>query len=160
MALTWLPEPTVEALRAALRTVAPRLAEGTIVPRGLEPNDDPRWCAAGAVVHARGDGPVGGPGGGRYVVKFAWSRTAALRVRHQARVLAALRTAAPELPVPEVVVASTDPVLVILRWVDAAPFFAVRHRIGPAERDAAAGDLAAVLARMHEPAVLAVPLSS
>jgi hypothetical protein len=44
--LTWLDEPTVGALRAALRMVAPDLAEAAIVPRGLEPSDDPQYCAA------------------------------------------------------------------------------------------------------------------
>jgi hypothetical protein len=33
VALTWLGEPTVDALRAALRVVAPELADGAIVPR-------------------------------------------------------------------------------------------------------------------------------
>jgi hypothetical protein len=47
---TWLDEPTVDALRAALRTVAPDLAEATIVPRGLEPSGDPQYCTASAVV--------------------------------------------------------------------------------------------------------------
>ena len=61
MELTWLDEPTVDALRAALRTVAPDLAEATIVPRGLEPNDNPQYCTASAAVD------------GRFVVKFAWA---------------------------------------------------------------------------------------
>ncbi|WP_281428318.1 hypothetical protein [Actinoplanes hulinensis] len=43
MTLTWLDEPTVDALRAALRMVTPDLADGVIVPRGLEPSDDPHW---------------------------------------------------------------------------------------------------------------------
>ncbi|MFD3456949.1 phosphotransferase family protein [Streptomyces sp. NPDC058691] len=139
---TWLGEPTVDALRAALRAVAPDLAEGTIVPRGLEPSDDPQWCSASAVVD------------GRFVVKFAWSRPAALRVCHQARILDALGKAAPRLPLPAVVAASHDPAMLVLRWVPAAPFFDVRHRIGPAERDGAARDLAAVLAELHRPATL------
>lgn len=138
---TWLSEPTVDALRDALRRVAPGLAEGTIVPRGLEPNDDPQWCAASAVVD------------GRYVVKFAWARKAALRVWHQARVLVALRTAVPGLPVPEVVTAARDPAILVLRWVPAATFFEVRHRIGAAERDGVARDLAGVLAELHGPGV-------
>lgn len=139
---TWLGEPTVDALRAALRTVAPDLAEGTIVPRGLEPGDDPQWCSASAVVD------------GRFVVKFAWSRPAALRVCHQARILSALGKAAPRLPLPEVVVESCDPALVILRWVPATPFFDLRHLIGPARRDGVARDLAAVLAELHRPQTL------
>lgn len=58
--LSWLTEPTVGALQAALRPVAPDLAEGTIVPRGLESNDDPRRCRARDVRPRRvGPAPVG-----------------------------------------------------------------------------------------------------
>lgn len=144
MELTWLGEPTVDALRAALHTVAPELAEGTIVPRGLEPRDDPQWCAASAVVD------------GRFVVKFAWARPPALRIRHQARILDSLRTAAPRLPLPEVVTVSRNPAMLVLRWVQATPFFEVRHLIGHAERDRAARALATVLAELHDPGVLQV----
>ena len=73
--LGWLGEPTVDALRAGLRTVAPDLAEAPIVPRGLEPSDDPQYCKASAVVD------------GRFVVRFAWARPAALRICHQAQIL-------------------------------------------------------------------------
>lgn len=140
--LTWLAEPTVDALRAALRILAPDLAESTIVPRGLEPNNDPQWCAASAVV------------GNRFVVKFAWAEPPALRICHQARILDALRTAAPRLPLPEVVKFSRDPAMLILRWVPATPFFELRHLIGSAERDGVARDLAAALAELHDPRVL------
>jgi aminoglycoside phosphotransferase (APT) family kinase protein len=140
--LAWLDEPTVAALRAALRTVAPELAEGTIVPRGLEPSDDPQWCSASAVVD------------GRFVVKFAWSRPAALRVCRQAQVLDALRAATPRLPLPSVVAVSRDPAMLVLRWVSATPFFELRHLIGPAERVRVARDLATVLAELHDPGVL------
>jgi aminoglycoside phosphotransferase (APT) family kinase protein len=142
MALTWLDEPTVDALRAALRKVAPDLADGTIVPRGLEPNDDPQWCGAGADVD------------GRFVVKFAWARPPALRIRHQARLLAALRVAAPGLPLPVVVAASDDPALLVTRREPAMPFFDVRHLIAPDDRPLVAGDLATVLAGLHDPGVL------
>ena len=142
--LTWLDEPTVDALRAALCTVAPDLAEATIVPRGLEPSGDPQYCTASAVID------------GRFVVKFAWAWAAALRICHQAQILDALRTATAtsRLPLPEVTAASRDPAMLILRWVSATPFFEVRHRIGPAERDGVARDLATVLAELHDPGVL------
>jgi aminoglycoside phosphotransferase (APT) family kinase protein len=142
--LTWLDEPTVDALRAALRRVAPDLAHATIVPRGLEPNDDPRYCTASAVVD------------GRFMVKFAWARPAALRICYQAQILDTLRTATPRLPLPEVTAVSCDPAMLVLRWVSAVPFFEVRHRIGSAERDKVAGDLATVLAELHDPGVLRV----
>src|SRR3954469_3325342 len=110
MALTWLDEPTVDALRAALRAVAPHLADGTIVPRGLAPSDDPQWCAASAEVD------------GRFVVKFAWAQSPALRICHQVRVLEALRVAAPRLPLPVVVTASRNPAMLVTRREAAMPF--------------------------------------
>lgn len=142
MNLTWLEEPTVDALRDALRRVVPELADATIVPRGLEPSDDPQYCKASAVV------------GGRFVVKFAWARAAASRVCLQAQILETLQTAAARLPLPEVAAVSCDPAMVVLRWVSATPFFDVRHRIGPAEREKVAGDLATVLIALHDPGVL------
>jgi aminoglycoside phosphotransferase (APT) family kinase protein len=142
--LTWLDEPTVDALRAALRRVAPDLADATIAPRGLEPNDDPRYCTASAVVD------------GRFMVKFAWAWPAALRICYQAQILDTLRTNTPRLPLPEVTAVSCDPAMLILRWVPAMPFFEVRHRIGSAERPRVARDLATVLAGLHDPRVLRV----
>src|SRR5579875_329854 len=132
----------MDALRAALRTVAPDLADAAIVPRGLEPSDDPQYCTVSAVVD------------GRFVVKFAWSGPAALRTYRQAQTLDALRTAAPRLPLPEVVAVSRDPAMLVLRWVPATPFFEVRHRIGPATLHGVARDLATVLAELHDPGVL------
>lgn len=119
--------------------VAPALADGVIVPRGLVPSEDPRWCAASAMVDER------------FVVKFAWSEEAAERVCYRARVLDALRGAAPAIPLPEVVAASESPAMVVLRRVPGRPFFQVRHQVDPA---AAARDLAGVLAALHDPAVL------
>ncbi|MCY1145611.1 aminoglycoside phosphotransferase family protein [Actinoplanes sp. Pm04-4] len=134
--------PTLDALRARLRVVAPALADGTIVPRGLEPSDDPEWCAASAVVDDR------------FVVKFAWSAPAAERIHYQARVLEALHAAAPHLPLPELVAASHEPPMVILRYVPADTFFAMRRHIGPSDRSTVAHDLASVLAQLHHPSLL------
>lgn len=141
-ALTWLDEPTVEALRAALRLVAPGLADGTIVPRGLEPNDDPQWCAASAVVDDR------------FVVKFAWAEPPAQRICHQVRLLDSLRAAAPRLPLPVVVATSRDPAMLITQRAAATPFFDVRHLITTPDRQAVADDLAAVLVALHDADVL------
>lgn len=140
--LTWLEEPTMQALRAALRVVVPELAEGMIVPRGLEPRDDPRWCAASAVVD------------GRFVVKFAWARPAALRICHQAQVLDAMGASAHRVPLPDVVAVSRNPAMLVLRWVPATPFFEVRHLVGSVERDGVARQFATVLAELHDPGML------
>ena len=142
MALTWLDEPTVDALRAALRTVAPDLAEGTIAPRGLEPSDDPQWCTASAVVDDR------------FVVKFAWAEPPALRICYQAELLDVLRAAAPQLPLPAVVAVSRNPAMLMTRRSSAIPFFDVRHLIAPGDRHTVARDLATVLADLHDPDVL------
>lgn len=146
MESAWLREPTIEALRAGLRVVAPELAEGAIVPRGLAPSDDPRYCAASAVV----DRQVRG----RFVVKFAWARESALRIRHQAQVLDVLRRVAPWLPVSEVVVDASESAMLVLRWVPGMPFFDVRHVVGDVEWDGVARELATVLGELHDPDVL------
>jgi aminoglycoside phosphotransferase (APT) family kinase protein len=142
MTLTWLDEPTVEALRAALRRVAPDLADGTIAPRGMEPSDDPQWCGASADID------------GRFVVKFAWARPPALRICHEIRVLDALRVDAPSLPLPTVVAASGEPAMLVTRRATARPFFDVRHMVTPAHHPTVAEDLAGVLADLHRPDVL------
>ncbi|MFG1606742.1 phosphotransferase family protein [Actinoplanes sp. NPDC049265] len=134
MTLTWLAEPTVDALRAALRRVAPDLAEGTIVPRGPLAEDDPEWSGATAVIDDR------------YVVKFAWAEPPARRISREARLLDALRTA---LPLPTVVAFAEDPAMLITRRSSAVPFFAVRHRITARARPQVARDLATVLAGLH-----------
>jgi hypothetical protein len=139
MGPSWLAEPTVDALRAALRGIAPDLADGAIAPRGLEPKNDPQWCSASAVVD------------GRFEVRFAWAEPPALRICYQVRLLDALRTGAPRLPLPTVVAVSRDPAMLVTRRVSAMPFFGVRHLIAPADGPAVAGDLATVL---HDPDVL------
>ncbi|MEV6303449.1 hypothetical protein AB0M02_28830 [Actinoplanes sp. NPDC051861] len=48
MTAGWLAAPTVAALRDGLRLVAPELAGGVIVPRGLEP-EDALWRAEAGV---------------------------------------------------------------------------------------------------------------
>jgi aminoglycoside phosphotransferase (APT) family kinase protein len=142
MHLTWLDEPTLDAVRTALRKVAPDLADATIVPRGLEPTDDPQWCAASAVVD------------GRFVIKFAWAQPPTRRIWHEAQVLDALRTAAPRLPLPEVVAVSRAPAMLITRRTPALPLFDVRHLIEPGNQHLVARDLATVLAELHHPDVL------
>jgi len=142
VALTWLDEPTVDALRVALRMVAPDLADGTIVLRGLESTDDPQWWAATAVVD------------GRFIVKFAWAEQPARRICHQAKLMDLLRTTAPQVPLPVVVAASRDPAMLVTRRAAAVPFFDVRHVITSDVRPAVAGDLAAVLVGLHDPEVL------
>ena len=79
--MRWLAEGSVAALAGALREVAPELAGYPIVIPGGVGQADPRWWASSALV------------GEEFVAKFAWSRPAALRVRHEIGVLTALAAA-------------------------------------------------------------------
>jgi phosphotransferase family enzyme len=80
-------------------------------PGGTDVGSDPRWWASSAFA------------GTEFVAKFAWSQTAALRLRNEIGVLTTLPPVVPYLP--EVVVGSTDAAWVdaeryrsVLRWCD------------------------------------------
>jgi aminoglycoside phosphotransferase (APT) family kinase protein len=136
----WLAEGSVAALAGALREVAPELAGYPIVIPGKVGQEDPQWWSATALV------------GGEFIAKFAWSRPAALRVRHEIGVLAALARP-PAVPyLPEVVVGSTDPLLLVTRRVPGASLFAVADSI---DRDQAGRQLARFLAALHHPSARA-----
>ncbi len=136
----WLAEGSVEALAGALREVAPELAGYPIVIPGEIGQEDPRWWSATALL------------GGEFVAKFAWSRPAALRLRHELGVLAALARP-PAVPyLPEVVVSSTDPLLLVTRRVPGTSLFAVADSI---DRDQAGRQLARFLAALHHPSARA-----
>jgi aminoglycoside phosphotransferase (APT) family kinase protein len=136
----WLAEGSVAALAGALREVAPELAGYPIVIPGKVGQEDPQWWSATALI------------GGEFVAKFAWSRPAALRVRHELGVLAALGRP-PAVPyLPEVVVSSTDPLLLVTRRMPGMPLFAVADSI---DRDQAGRQLARFLAALHHPSARA-----
>jgi aminoglycoside phosphotransferase (APT) family kinase protein len=136
----WLAEGSAAALAGALREVAPELTGYPIVIPGNVGQEDPRWWSATALL------------GGEFVAKFAWSRPAALRVRHEIGVLAALARP-PAVPyLPEVVVGSTDPLLLVTRRVPGTSLFAVADSI---DRDEAGRQLARFLAALHHPSVRA-----
>jgi aminoglycoside phosphotransferase (APT) family kinase protein len=131
----WLAEGSVTALAGALREVAPELAGyPVVIPGGTDVGPDPRWWASSASI------------GTEFVAKFAWSRTAALRVQHEICVLTALAPVVPHLP--EVVVGSTDPLLLVTRRVPGTSLFAVADSI---DRDDAGLQLARFLAAFHDP---------
>ncbi len=140
MGVRWLAEGSVAALAGALRVVAPELAGYPIVIPGKVGQEDPQWWSATALV------------GEDFVAKFAWSRPAALRIRHEIGVLAALARP-PAVPyLPEVVVGSTDPLVLVTRRVPGRPLFAVADSI---DRDQAGRQLARFLAALHHPAARA-----
>src|SRR5579859_3090840 len=119
----WLAECSVAALREALAAVAPELSGYPLTVPGPLGKQDPLYHS--------GSEPLGD----RFIVKFAWSRPAALRLAREIAVLTALGRE-PKVPfLPEVVVASTDPVLTrhpgkgsvanprsrVMRWAGVVP---------------------------------------
>lgn len=128
----WLPDPSPAAITAALRIVAPAIAGGPLAPPTLHGGDDPLWHAGSVLVD------------NRYVAKFAWSRVAAERVSQETAVLTALAG----LPhIPEVVAASSDPVLLITRRVAGTSLFTAMDGLDP---DDAGRQLAGFLAVLHD----------
>jgi aminoglycoside phosphotransferase (APT) family kinase protein len=136
--MRWLAECSAAALGEALRVVAPELSGGPVTVPVPDPavKGDPLWWSSSAVL------------GERFIVKFAWSRPAALRLAHEIGVLTAL-TREPRVPfLPEVVASSTDPVLLITRLVAGVSLFEV---IGSIDPDRAGRQLACFLAALHHP---------
>jgi aminoglycoside phosphotransferase (APT) family kinase protein len=130
----WLPEPTPAAVADALATVAPHLAGLPVTIPDVSGRDDPRFHAAGAAL------------GDELIVKFAWSKPAAGRVRHQITVLDVLARdpAVPHLP--EVVAAGADPLLLVTRRVRGTSLFAVADSI---DRGRAGEQIARFLTALH-----------
>lgn len=137
--MSWLAGCSARDLGEALRIVAPELSGYPVTVPIPDPaaQADPLWWSASTVV------------GERFIVKFAWSRPAALRLAHEIGVLAALARE-PGVPfLPEVVASGADPVLLITRLVPGASLFEV---IGSIDRDRAGQQLAQFLAALHHPA--------
>lgn len=105
----WLDGATEEALRSALRTVAPELASLPLRMKLRPPSLNPLWWSSSAVVD------------GSFVVKFAWSEARAVRLWREGVVLDRLRRMDPSLPVPDVVALSKRPALVVTRMVTGVP---------------------------------------
>lgn len=141
--LTWLAEQSVPAVAAAVRRAAPSLDDLPITLHRKQNEVDPYWFSGSARI------------GDSYVAKFAWSEVAARRTDREGRVLYALHELAPDLPLPQVIVRSADPVLVVTRIVPGVPLdsagVAGHDRAG---RDSIATDLARFLAALHDPSLL------
>lgn len=135
--MRWLAECSAAALREALRAVAPELSGYPVTVPGPAGKQNPLYHS--------GSVPVGE----RFIVKFAWSRPAALRLAKEIGVLTALARE-PKVPfLPEVVASSTDPLLLITRRVPGTSLFDVADSIDP---DRAARQLARFLGALHHPA--------
>jgi len=135
--MRWLAECSAVALGEALRVVAPELSGYPVTVPGPVGKQDPQWHS--------GSEPLGD----QFIVKFAWSRPAALQLAHEIAVLAALARE-PTVPfLPEVVASSTDPLLLITRRVPGTSLFDVADSIDP---DRAARQIVRFLAALHHPA--------
>ena len=135
--MKWLAECSATALGEALEVVAPELSGYAIPVPGPAGEGDPRYHKSSVLV------------GDRFVVKFAWSRPAAVRLAREIGVLTAL-SAEPAVPfLPEVVASSMDPLLLVTRRVSGASLFDV---VGSIDLDRGASQLASFLATLHQPA--------
>ncbi|MFB6723245.1 phosphotransferase family protein [Kribbella sp. NPDC056345] len=130
--MRWLEDGLPAAVAAALREVAPELGDQPIAMRPARVEEDPEWWLASAVA------------GERFVVKFAWSEPAALRLAHEIAVLEAL-----EIPfLPEVVASSTDPLLLVTALEPGQALFDV---VDSLDRDEVGRQLAEFLGALHDP---------
>lgn len=136
--LTWLPDATAESLRAALGAAAPELAGLPLRMNPFLPSSNPLWWSATAVVDES------------FVVKFAWSEARALRLWREGVVLQRLTRMDPALPLPEVVVVNTHPVLVATRLVPGIPLGGqwAWDLAGP-EAQEVGGQVGTFLAQLH-----------
>jgi aminoglycoside phosphotransferase (APT) family kinase protein len=136
--MKWLAECSAEALGEALRVVAPELSGFPVTVPAPDPavKGDPLWWSSSTVV------------GGRFIVKFAWSRAAALRLAREIGILTALGREPRVRYLPGVVASSTDPVLLVTRLVPGVSLFEV---IGSIDRERAGQQLARFLAALHHP---------
>jgi Phosphotransferase enzyme family len=132
--MRWLTDGSAATLAEALRVVAPELSRCSIAMPKLVGQDDPLWQSSSAVI------------GEQFIAKFAWSRRAALRLAHEIDILTALARESAVPFLPEVVVSSTDPLLMLTRRVPGATLFEVIDSI---DRDRAGNRLARFLAALH-----------
>jgi len=138
----WLADGRRATLISALEAVAPELAaEPIVISANTEgASEDPIYWSSTAVA------------GGRYVIKFAWSQPAGLGLGREIGLLTELGRDGLVPYLPEVVTASTDPLLLVTRRVPGQSLFAVAGPIGVGGRTRAGEQLASFLAALHGPA--------
>jgi aminoglycoside phosphotransferase (APT) family kinase protein len=140
--MRWLADPSETSVRQALAAAAPRLAGARIELTADVATSNPEWSSSTAIVDRS------------FVLKFAWSEPAAVRVARESRVLDALARI-DGLPVPRLVGTSNAPVAFVTRLVDGTPLgFEDVRAAQPDDRDAIAEQLASFLAKLHDPLVL------
>ena len=135
--MRWLAGCSAQALREALEAAAPELSGYDIPVPEPAGDGDPQYHKSSVAI------------GDLFVVKFAWSRPAALRLAREIGVLTTL-SAGPAVPfLPEVAASSMDPLLLVTRCVPGTSLFDV---VGSIDLDGAARQLASFLAALHLPA--------
>jgi aminoglycoside phosphotransferase (APT) family kinase protein len=142
VALTWLNDGTIKSVRSALRLVAPELSDSDIRLLPWIAQSNPLWHGGNALLD------------NELVAKFAWAQPAAERVWHEARILRVLGRY-PALRTPRVVVASSDPALLVTERVAGGPL--TYEQVGSSGRQSlqrTASELARFLADLHRPEVL------
>lgn len=138
MSVGWLPDGSEESLRCAMEVCAPELADLPIRMNRRHVASNPLWWSSSAVVDDR------------FVVKFAWSEIRARRLWREGVMLERLRARDPLLVLPELVVLSREPALVVTRRVEGVPLsWAWASSLGEDEMATVAGELAAFLVRLH-----------
>jgi aminoglycoside phosphotransferase (APT) family kinase protein len=135
--ITWLAEYSAAAIGEALQVVAPELSGSSLRVPCRDATEDPQYQSGTAVAD------------GQFIVKFAWSRPAALAVAREIGVVTALARGALVPFLPEVIASSTSPVFLVTRRVPGSSLFKVIDAI---DRDQAGQQLARFLAALHHPA--------
>jgi aminoglycoside phosphotransferase (APT) family kinase protein len=139
MAVGWLADGTEESLRSAIAMCAPRLGDLPIRINAWHAQSNPLWWSSSAVVDER------------FIVKFAWSEVRAIRVWREGVVLERLLALEPSLPLPELVVLSKDPALLVTRRVEGSPLsWEWASGLSAGETAQVARQIAAFLVRLHD----------
>lgn len=143
--VTWLPDRSEQAVRAALRVVAPQLADGRIVLHDAwVDTGNPLWSRSSAFVDDA------------WVVKFAWSEPAAHKLAREAAVIAAVASAPDGPPVAAMVARSTSPAMFVSPLQPGRPLgFEHTANLDAAPKRAIAHAMAGALASLHRPTTLA-----
>lgn len=140
--VSWLAERSVDAVRVALGEVCP-----DVVGRPIELHD--MWVETGNPLWARSSAFVGDA----WVVKFAWSEPAAIKLEREIHTLLALATSERPPPVRPVYAWSSDPVLLVSPFVPGSPVLGDAIAQSSAAQVHHLGDeFANVLAAFHDPA--------
>lgn len=138
MAVGWLDDGAEDSLRAAMAACAPELADLPMKINAWHAQSTPLWWSSSAVIDER------------FVVKFAWSEVRAIRLWREGMVLERLSSLQPFLPIPELVILSRDPALVVTRRVAGVPLsWEWASAMSGQETTEVARQLAAFLVRLH-----------